>query len=764
MESPRFALTERGVRLRFRALYARFRAYRFDDGAGLPAAPPGHERLGRVLAIAATLWFACAALWEIGAPFGAGHYAAATAVLTGGENMWRHATLGPITHVVAGDPSPSDYYCHHPFGIFWTAALFSLLGHHDWVCRLPAVLMSACMPALLYKAGRAIWSPLAGGTAALAFTVLPIALAYANFFALEVPAMFGMAITLWGYSRFLQSGRRRFAGLFVFGLVYAAAADWPGFVFGGLVLGALLLRGFFLRRLFTPLNVRRFTATWALTATLLLLLAAFHLGYFEHLGQFSELLRQGEFRSQGAELPLSETLARRRYWILLAFTPLAILLGKLALPVFVVRAFALRRELEFFPLALLATAILQYVVFKQGADIHFFWPHYFALYFAYAFGALVFWLGVALARVAQHLQRPAVAPVAPMISLILGLFLLGVIVPDGVRALRYARKSGGRFNEKGYLIHSDFDKEAALRALAARMPDGATLGIHGSMKQSYWMDWVMERPLTQTVLPRVATPLRDDFYALDLRFSSGAQVRSFARDFAVHAYGPFLTADLHRAAAPAVSEAVVAREPTWLEWLFVSANHARYEARDSAYGPWELREHLGQRPNPLPPLAAAAPGAIDELRIAHNAAVASGNAALAAALRGRLLARLDRRVARAFSQGVELLGVRFEPGASDVLSVYFLATEPLERDVQFRITSFVESAPFLSLTPRDELGWDVGMPFSMPSSLWKTGFIYRSESELVRRPGRERYVGAFRGTGAPEPLSGERETELLTLP
>lgn len=742
--------------------WARLRAYRFDDGADLPPAEPGHERLGRALALVATLWFAAAAIWEIGAPFGAGHYAAATAVLTAGENMWRFGTLGPITHIPLGDPSPSDYYCHHPFGIFWTAAVFSLLGHHDWVCRLPAVLLSACMPVLLYKAARALWSPLAGGVAALAFSVLPITLAYANFFALEVPAMFGMALAIWSYARFAQTGRRRFAVPFVLGLAYAAAADWPGFVFAGFVLGALLLRGFLFARFFPPLRFERFAATWALAATALVLLAAFHLGYFAHLDQLADFLRQGAFRSQGAELPLSETLARRRYWILLAFTPLAILLGKLAAPVFLVRVLVFRRELEFFPLAVLATALFQYLVFKQGADIHFFWPHYFALYFAYACGALVFWLGVGLAHAARHLQRPVFAPVAPLFSLFVFVFLLGLIAADGVRALRYARKSGGRFNEKGYIIHSDFDKEAALRSLAARMPADATLGIHASMKQSYWMDWVLERPLAPMQLPRLSAPLRRDFFVLDMRFTPGAQIHTFTRDFAVHAYGPFLTSDLRRAAAPLTAEKVHAREPDWLRWLFVSANHAEYVTAADAWTTWELRAHLQADENAAPNLGAAKNP--EELRIAHNAAVATGDAAMATALRQRLTALFDRTPARAFSHGVELLGTRFESGASELLSVYFLAAGPLERDVQFGITSYVSSAPFFSLTPKDELPWDVGMPFALPSSLWRPGFIYRSESELVRRPGHERYLGAFRGADAPQPLAGSRETQLLALP
>jgi hypothetical protein len=45
------------------------------------------------------------------------------------------------------------------------------------------------------------------------------------------------------------------------------------------------------------------------------------------------------------------------------------------------------------------------------------------------------------------------------------------------------------------------------------------------------------------------------------------------------------------------------------------------------------------------------------------------------------------------------------------------------------------------------------MPFAIPTSLWRPGFVYTSVTELVRRPGRERYDGAFRGPLAPTPLA-----------
>src|SRR6188768_765060 len=254
----------------WRRRLAALRAFRFDDGAGRPVATPAAELAGRVLAAVATLFIAVVGVWEIAGPFGAGHYSAATAVALGGENMLRWHVVAPVTIVTAGPPTPADFYCHHPFGLFWTAAGFSaLFGHHDWVCRAPAVIASILLPRLIFGAGRALYGPLGGGIAALGYVLLPITLAYANFFALEVPCMFGMALATYGFVRFAQSGRRRFAVLAAVGMVVAACIDWPGVMFDALVLGALFLRGFVFKRWFPALPFERF-ATWWATAVVLL--------------------------------------------------------------------------------------------------------------------------------------------------------------------------------------------------------------------------------------------------------------------------------------------------------------------------------------------------------------------------------------------------------------------------------------------------------------------------------------------------------------
>ncbi len=116
------------------------------------------ERTCAALALLISLGFAAAASWELGDSFGAGHFASASAVCTGAENMWRWGVFGPVTHYLARPPLSGDFYCHHTWGIFWVTALFmKALGHHAWACRLPAVLQSALTPPALYCAARALW-------------------------------------------------------------------------------------------------------------------------------------------------------------------------------------------------------------------------------------------------------------------------------------------------------------------------------------------------------------------------------------------------------------------------------------------------------------------------------------------------------------------------------------------------------------------------------------------------------------------------------
>lgn len=729
-----------------------------DDGAGLPAASAVELRIARVVVAIVTVCFALSALWEIGAPFGAGHDAAACAVTVAGENMWKFHTLIPITELLAHTPTSADCYCHHPFGVFWTAAIArALFGHHDFVCRLPAVLLSACTPWLIYRLGRALWSPLSGAVAALAFALTPIALAFANFNALEVPMIFGVTLTSLAYVRFRQALRWRFFGLTLLGLAYTLNTDWPAYVFAAGLLALLFVRTFVGARSLADATFRRHAQLFAWSLFVIGAIAAAYTLALSRLNQLNVLWAQGALRATGADRPLADVLGSRHYWLSLMFTPLAIFVGKLGAIVWTLRTLFKRSELEALPLVILAMSLFQYLVFSQGADIHVFWPHYFALCFALGLGAIQ----QSVADVAQRLlvsRNERWLPQASLLGFALAALVPLRMAPDAISALHYARKTGGRFNERGWPIQADHDKSAALAYLGRQLQPSDGVNLHTNMKRSLWVPWVLGHPsrtYSSTVLQRPGHLVFDE------RWLDSSTLQSALEHTSVRAFGPYW----HLASGaqqPLDGYALVQREPNFWEKYFVSSHHALVEVEPDPFLTWELRDMLAQSPNPAPTIE---PRTNEQLRVAHNIALRAGNATRAALLRNRLLSGVDRRPATEYNDGTHLLGVRFESGASDMLTVYFDSPGP--DDQRFVIRSIVEAAPRMSLVQKDALEWQVSQPSWVPRSSWRPGYIYSVVSELLRRPGRERYLGSWLNTGHNLPLiekGGPRPVTLLVLP
>lgn len=649
---------------------------------------PFERRLSLVITAVATAWFTLAAAWGLFGPLLAGHYAASASVGIIAENMLRWDIWGPVWEYTAAPPSPSQYYCHHPWGIFWTTAAFmKVFGRHDFVCRLPAVLLSAATPPLLYMLGRAMWRPLAGAIAAAAFVVLPISLAFAHFNALEVPVIAYTTLGLWAWVRHRQTWKRRYLALALVAFSFALHADWPAYI----LIAVLLARGLFFPR--GP-RVRPHARAWVLTATLCVLTGVLYLYLFHRAGKLSDLIQSYEHRS-GGDVPLRALLAARRYWIELCFTPIALVLGVLAAPIVLVRA---RKPNEIAPLAVLVMAATQYLVFQQGADIHIYWPHYFAAYFALAMGALT-------ATLLERLKRPLLA-----LSLLIPLVF---ILRDGVPALAYARATGGRFNEKGLFIESEGDKIAFLRWLAPK----ESVALHASMKPNWSQVWSLGVPLHP----------KSDLFIADTRFLDPRDQERLAANHHVVALGPYWYS--HRGAphAPIDAFAFVESEPKFFTWYFVDGTEPVRTIVADPYLTWELRTHFAQ-PAEQP---AEAPATFEEQRIAHNMAVARGDVEEAAALERRL----ELRGPRQSLPGVELLGIRYE---RPLLTLAFRASGNIEG--RPAIKSQVIRAPFASTTMADPTIRDVAPPLAIPPSRWREGFIYSQRIAIRKRPGRERFT------------------------
>jgi hypothetical protein len=735
------------------------------DVHGLPVASAVELRWSRVAVGVATAWFLLAAAWECAGPLLAGHYASTASVGIIADNMLHWRIPGPVWEYTAARPPPSAYYCHHPWGIFWTQALFTwLFGRSDLVCRLPPILLSAASPLLLYAIGRSVWRPAAGAVAALSFVSLPITLAFAHFNALEVPVTAWALLALWGYVRFTRTWRTRWMVVSLLGIVLSIHADWPAYV-----LYATLLAAGFARRFVLPGTrlgrvqgidarrraARRYLGWWLLAAAACTLSVALYLWLFSASGKLEDLLGSAEMRSAGNRTSLAAVLAARRYWNQLMFTPLVIALGKACAVLVVVRVVWLRREHELLPLCWLAMAAFQYVVFKQGADIHVFWPHYFAGYFALAMGALAATLVPLAELVAERLGARRFGQALVGVA---GVATLALVLRDGVPALRYARETGGRFNEKGLLIDSDGDKTRFLHWVNAQLAPAAIVDLHESMRATWAQVWAMGGRLVSPDRALPKGPPRDGrtAFLIDTRFSADELEQAMLNEGAVRAVGPFWFLD--RSAPPGALTAwrFEERQPTPLQWYFLSGTEPQRQIAPDPFGTWELRTHFAQAAE----APVMRPATLSERRIAHNAALLAGDAPRAAALLAEIEAAL-RPLGHRFESGPEILGARWEPGAADVLTLLVRAPGPMRPGQELGVSSRVVARAPMSTTMADPVLREVGMPLAISPRRWRPGFLYEDRVVVRRRPGTEVFSAWWGDRGG---RGRRQEVEVLRLP
>jgi hypothetical protein len=670
-----------------------------------------------------------------------GHFASTAAIGMAGQNMWQWKTALPIVGYF--EHGPFSYYMHHPLGVFWVAALLGkLLGFSDWVLRLPAVIYVASTTAFIYLIGRDLWSRIDGGLAALGFVALPITLGYANYIDLEQPVMLGCVVSTWGYLRFVRTGRDRYALVSVLAFFLALNFDWQAYFWGAFFLFGLFVRAYVVpQRFITPaLHPRSFGRYWALMAGTAIVAVGIEVVLINESGRLSDLFAIFFSRSSGSGTPLDVVLTSRRYRIELMFSTLAIRIGKLALPVILARAAVKRSDLELLPLPLLLSALVQYLSFKQGADVHIFWPHPFAAYFGLAVGALSASLREAIVWLSPRLRAPPLAGLASRAGLVaLGVVGLPVafVARDGLSLVRLSRETGGRFAEAN--LESDIDKAVALRWFLARMPAPAGVAFHPAMHGSWALQWEA-RPRPGWTNQPVAGPVPPNarVYMLDSRTAGVADLRAAASRFHVHAVKWMWFIDRQARPAPLDGYTFAEHEPSWREsWMEGGTEPVRMVVADP-WVTWEWRTLLDQPA--LPPTTK--PITDEQIRIAHNVALARGDAAAAAGFRAALAARFNMRLHATFDNKTELIGGVHARGAARTITLYFVAgTFPSM--VKFAVRSRVVKAPFLSTLPVDPAELDVAQHPTWPTNLWKPGHIYSIPFAYRKRPGTERLLGSF---------------------
>jgi 4-amino-4-deoxy-L-arabinose transferase-like glycosyltransferase len=732
---------------------------------------PTLDRACRVVVVLASLWFAFTAFWGLFAIPGGGHIGAGSAVnVMTSEQMLRWHSIYPYWEFYTGvPPTPAAAVCHHPYGQYWLGALsLAVFGHRDFVVHLAPALMSAAIVPLLYGIAREKWGAWAGAVAAASYAVVPIAVGFSQFLNLETFCIFGALLFFWGHSRHMTTNKNRYLVASLAGLGCAANGDWAGSLLVAPTLAWAGLRAFVLPARLTPrLRPLPYARWWALSVSLIVVTLAGTIALFYKADHLADWLSAADARGAGSDFKLSLVLQTRAHWIDFSFTPLAVTLGKVAAPVCVLRWILKRHDEETYAPGLLVGAIVQYVKFKQGADVHIFWPHYFAPYFALSLAQLVTTIAAAIRWGVRRVWPLRAERIAAVVGVVLGLAPAVAMAHDGVASLWVWRRTGGRYDDNGTLIRSHVDMLTVLQQVVLpSSPRDAVFDVHLGSAWGWEHQWKMQATAGIAFLPAPGNPAAaHPFWLSRGSGMSGAEQKKIAAMAHVRIYGDTWIVDQREAAAPLDAYSLNEREPNVFEWLLTNGTEPvrTVGASPDPWLTWEWRTHLGQQAAP----PAGEPRTLDEMRIAHNVAVDRGDAAGADRWLQRIAGELDRGPEARFRGGVHLLGVHLIRGVQPRVEAWFQCSEPLSFEAAFNVRSTVEARARLSLIPPDPYDREMAYPPSIPTRLWRPGFVYKTEAVLNHRIGRERYWGYWAPrdvSSAPVRLDGAPQTTLVELP
>jgi hypothetical protein len=425
-----------------------------------------------------------------------------------------------------------------------------------------------------------------------------------------------------------------------------------------------------------------------------------------------------------------------------------------------------QRGLEMLPIPLLLMAAVQYVHFKQGADVHIFWPQYFAPYFALGIGALTATLREVVAWAAGRWiggkgEIAALRSRAPWLALVVTSIPLAFVFRDGASMIRLAHETGGRFNSP--MIQSDVDKTVAFQWFLRRFPPAEKIAFHPGLLAHWALMWEL-RP--HVLLPdqppgSASSSVVARLYFLDTRYTNISELKQVASTFHVHAVGPYWMIDRKAPAAPLDGFSFDEREPGFWDWYLRGGTEPTRSVRPDPWVTWEWRSALGQ--TALPPRGE--PVTLEQIRVAYNVAVKQNDQAQAARMRSVLENRLTvPRGVTYDNQGV-LIGIDHHWGAQRSINAYFLGGS-FKGHAKFAINSKVDSPARFSTLALDKAELDMAPPPMIPTELWEGGLIYSVRVPYRKRPGTERFFGWFvplDGKPAPKRVGRPATVDLVVL-
>jgi hypothetical protein len=351
--------------------------------------------------------------------------------------------------------------------------------------------------------------------------------------------------------------------------------------------------------------------------------------------------------------------------------------------------------------------------------------------------------------------------VAPWTGLALLALPLALVFRDGASMIRLARETGGRFNSPS--IQSDVDKAVALRWYLQRHPRTTPLGFHPGMIVHWGLAWEAgNRHIVRGSGVGTRGSHASRLYMIDTSQITVDELRTALANFRVTVVGSYWFLD-REAPAGIDGFSFREREPSLGEWLLYGGTEPTRTIVPDPWVEWEWRSLLGT--GAFPPQGTA-PTTFEQIRIAHNAAVAAGDRANADRLEKQLVAGLELPAKATWNNGTTLLGAHHHRGAQRSLTLLFRAGAFPGR-AKFSVTAKVLRRAKLSTLALDSATIETAPAPAPPTDLWRVGHLYAVRVPYRKRPGSERLEGRFvtlDRNPAPARTDQAGDVPLLTLP
>ncbi len=728
------------------------------------------------LAVASCVWFAAAALWESFGPSRSGHLSTSAAYAMAGENMVHWKKFAVYSGYLLKPATPDQYYCHHPYGIMTLEAIaYLLFGHHWFTVRAGAIFCSIITAPSVYGFGRRAWGVIPASVATIFVSFAPIDLAYSDFSNLEEPTIaFGMLFA-WATAMLWETSKTRYLVLSAIGALGCANGDWAGLVFLMPVVGFGFFRAYvFPRSWYGRLDERQFARWFAFATVMSVGSVIMYLYLFAKADKIGDLMGSYHLRSSGAEATVASmtdvmNAQRRKMWLGMMLTPVSFGAMAAGLPLAVIRL--VKKPLEIVPIAWFMAASFQYFVFKQGADVHIFWPHYYAPTAALAAGTLtasLLWARKALLALIERFgNRPVLLRVTRVSTAILIGAGLGVpiflLARVGVAELPVARRTSGRFDQGGVYVETEGDEsEFAQWALSNVATQGSTVQILDRMEYGYSAQYGGNRPDVHvpSITPsKLEDPQRIAFS--NARYIGTKDLENVVKNFGVQIVGPYFRIDRAVKGPDLKVMRLEEREPNVLEWMLISGTDlVRKIGKDEdPWKTWEMRDAWNL---PAPP-PEGNPTSVLEMRIAHNLAVRSGDRARADELSAKLAGMVGTPLGLKYTGGVTLEGVDVHYGAATVVTLFWKTDSTYKaKDVEYQAKCKIIAPPPLWVGATDYYEKDMAPQMAlMRPAAWKPDGLYTQRFIALKRSGKDECRGSF--TADFHPVSGDQNPVIFTL-